>query len=142
MLRRPPRSTRPDTLFPYTTLFRSLGGVAIAPRTSGFLIIALDRLRQPRVRDEAHVRLVDPHAEGNRRGDDAVLRRDEVVLHPRPPFGVEPGVIGGDRPPPRGGELLGHPLGALARRAIDEPTPRLGGALGRASGRDKVCEYV
>src|SRR3546814_12325186 len=24
MLRRPPRSTRPDTLFPYTTLFRSL----------------------------------------------------------------------------------------------------------------------
>src|SRR3546814_15676924 len=23
MLRRPPRSTRPDTLFPYTTLFRS-----------------------------------------------------------------------------------------------------------------------
>src|SRR3546814_5735736 len=25
MIRRPPRSTRPDTLFPYTTLFRSLG---------------------------------------------------------------------------------------------------------------------
>src|SRR3546814_8987038 len=25
MLRRPPRSTRTDTLFPYTTLFRSLG---------------------------------------------------------------------------------------------------------------------
>src|SRR3546814_9805080 len=24
MIRRPPRSTRPDTLFPYTTLFRSL----------------------------------------------------------------------------------------------------------------------
>src|SRR3546814_7990201 len=26
MIRRPPRSTRPDTLFPYTTLFRSLLG--------------------------------------------------------------------------------------------------------------------
>src|SRR3546814_1419393 len=25
MIRRPPRSTRPDTLFPYTTLFRSAG---------------------------------------------------------------------------------------------------------------------
>src|SRR3546814_20326037 len=25
MIRRPPRSTRTDTLFPYTTLFRSLG---------------------------------------------------------------------------------------------------------------------
>src|SRR3546814_2960427 len=28
MIRRPPRSTRTDTLFPYTTLFRSGGGVA------------------------------------------------------------------------------------------------------------------
>src|SRR3546814_7303689 len=28
MIRRPPRSTRTDTLFPYTTLFRSLGGVS------------------------------------------------------------------------------------------------------------------
>src|SRR3546814_15206439 len=28
MIRRPPRSTRTDTLFPYTTLFRSLGEVA------------------------------------------------------------------------------------------------------------------
>src|SRR3546814_3825647 len=30
MLRRPPRSTRTDTLFPYTTLFRSLGAVVLA----------------------------------------------------------------------------------------------------------------
>src|SRR3546814_15266847 len=28
MSRRPPRSTRPDTLFPYTTRFRSVGGAA------------------------------------------------------------------------------------------------------------------
>src|SRR3546814_3052604 len=28
MIRRPPRSTRTDTLFPYTTLFRSVGTVA------------------------------------------------------------------------------------------------------------------
>src|SRR3546814_9571956 len=27
MIRRPPRSTRTDTLFPYTTLFRSLFGI-------------------------------------------------------------------------------------------------------------------
>src|SRR3546814_3739157 len=34
MIRRPPRSTRTDTLFPYTTLFRSLADIAdstIAP---------------------------------------------------------------------------------------------------------------
>src|SRR3546814_2312240 len=29
MIRRPPRSTRTDTLFPYATLFRSLGPVAV-----------------------------------------------------------------------------------------------------------------
>src|SRR3546814_18237944 len=28
MIRRPPRSTRTDTLFPYTTLFRSMGTMA------------------------------------------------------------------------------------------------------------------
>src|SRR3546814_2654910 len=28
MIRRPPRSTRTDTLFPYTTLFRSPGGAS------------------------------------------------------------------------------------------------------------------
>src|SRR3546814_5833253 len=30
MIRRPPRSTRTDTLFPYTTLFRSLIGRALS----------------------------------------------------------------------------------------------------------------
>src|SRR3546814_20669876 len=35
MIRRPPRSTRTDTLFPYTTLFRSYhGAVAADPRTA------------------------------------------------------------------------------------------------------------
>src|SRR3546814_3923150 len=33
MLRRPPRSTRPDTLFPYTTLFRSQLGMRRAAAT-------------------------------------------------------------------------------------------------------------
>src|SRR3546814_5207277 len=32
MYRRPPRHTRTDTLFPYTTLFRSHGGEAEPPR--------------------------------------------------------------------------------------------------------------
>src|SRR3546814_5371652 len=39
MIRRPPRSTRTYTLFPYTTLFRSLAGsnqvVRIDPKTNG-----------------------------------------------------------------------------------------------------------
>src|SRR3546814_8961866 len=39
MIRRPPRSTRTDTLFPYTTLFRSGSGVGFvsAPPGSGFI---------------------------------------------------------------------------------------------------------
>src|SRR3546814_2457304 len=32
MIRRPPSSTRTDTLFPYTTLFRSLGVVDVTSR--------------------------------------------------------------------------------------------------------------
>src|SRR3546814_2801607 len=33
MIRRPPRATRTDTLFPYTTLFRSESGHACRPRS-------------------------------------------------------------------------------------------------------------
>src|SRR3546814_14371474 len=35
MIRRPPRSTRTDTLFPYTTLFRSVPAKATAPAKVG-----------------------------------------------------------------------------------------------------------
>src|SRR3546814_21194902 len=41
MIRRPPRSTRTDTLFPYTTLFRSLLGIALV--SGGILLVALGR---------------------------------------------------------------------------------------------------
>src|SRR3546814_6014318 len=44
MIRRPPRSTRTDTLFPYTTLFRSRG--ADAHRRQAATDQALDRLRR------------------------------------------------------------------------------------------------
>src|SRR3546814_2474887 len=41
MIRRPPRSTRTDTLFPYTTLFRSvdLGGDIVVERHVGHALI-------------------------------------------------------------------------------------------------------
>src|SRR3546814_6627095 len=35
MIRRPPRSTRTDTLFPYTTLFRSIVGDVIIGKEGG-----------------------------------------------------------------------------------------------------------
>src|SRR3546814_18902594 len=37
MIRRPPRSTRTDTLFPYTTLFRSSVGAQPSDRVARFL---------------------------------------------------------------------------------------------------------
>src|SRR3546814_17623112 len=43
MIRRPPRSTRTDTLFPYTTLFRSSG-------TGTALIKAIDVIRDANTR--------------------------------------------------------------------------------------------
>src|SRR3546814_19570741 len=45
MIRRPPRSTRPDTLFPYTTLFRSLlqGRVEVALELAGDRVGRTDR---------------------------------------------------------------------------------------------------
>src|SRR3546814_13665752 len=46
MIRRPPRSTRTDTLFPYTTLFRSLARLLDAGRevsgTAVLQIVAID----------------------------------------------------------------------------------------------------
>src|SRR3546814_13063135 len=57
MIRRPPRSTRTDTLFPYTTLFRSRGqflatddpDVIIFRLTNGTLVNDAPGYRTPRV---------------------------------------------------------------------------------------------
>src|SRR3546814_18071883 len=51
MIRRPPRSTRTDTLFPYTTLFRSEG---TRLRASGHRTAPPTRAPRPTVRSEEH----------------------------------------------------------------------------------------
>src|SRR3546814_17949259 len=65
MIRQPPRSTRTDTLFPYTTLCRSLGRVVqvpggIAPGTEVVLVdddaIPVDQMDRLVVRLDAAVR--------------------------------------------------------------------------------------
>src|SRR3546814_3670572 len=86
MIRRPPRSTRTDTLFPYTTLFRSQG----RHRIDGIRT----RLRQPDVRavlvrgDDQAVGLLRHHVEHcllhpqHRRelAEDGRLQRREIPL--------------------------------------------------------------
>src|SRR3546814_17776854 len=49
MIRRPPRSTRTDTLFPYTTLFRSLSG-GIAHDFNNMLAVVIGGLDMARRR--------------------------------------------------------------------------------------------
>src|SRR3546814_6299878 len=49
MIRRPPRSTRTDTLFPYTTLFRSPGEGRPDRRRAVLLHPHFRRLRQPAI---------------------------------------------------------------------------------------------
>src|SRR3546814_8444075 len=70
MIRRPPRSTRTDTLFPYTTLFRSalesaVGGEALQQRRygGGLVRLGVDRL------------LSEDEAAGGGEGRDEVQRR-------------------------------------------------------------------
>src|SRR3546814_20619001 len=45
MIRRPPRSTRTDTLFPYTTLFRSEGDDMFGNSTDEWVIVPLNFAR-------------------------------------------------------------------------------------------------
>src|SRR3546814_1416115 len=78
MIRRPPRSTRTDTLFPYTTLFRSaLIGDArhrVARSRQPDLFLGLDQLMQP-----ALPRPVGHHAAGRFVDDLHFAVRDDIV---------------------------------------------------------------
>src|SRR3546814_18109591 len=98
MIRRPPRSTLTDTLFPYTTLFRS---VTVAPDD------VVDALTD----DVAVLLLTQVHYKSGRVRDMAAITR----------AANEAGaLVVWD---------LSHSAGAIP-------------AIGRASGRERGCEYV
>ena len=96
---------------------RQLAVATCAPR---LLVVALDRLGQRVVDDEAHVGLVDAHAERDRRADNlAVALVDPAVLHAGALAIGQSGVVG-----------LGEETGSLeflcglvalvAREAVDD----------------------
>ena len=71
-----------------------VSGSAIAAGTAGFLVIALDVLGQIQMRDEAHIGLVDAHAEGDRRHHHDAVFAQKTVLVPLAQRRIQAGVIG------------------------------------------------
>src|SRR3546814_8975231 len=109
MIRRPPRSTRTDTLFPYTTLFRSARPPARlgADRTAGFRATGADRARslcRPLAADVA----ISPHPDRELAGD------------PGRGAGVRSG--GAAQPPDRGADRV---LAQPSARRSEEHTSEL-----------------
>src|SRR3546814_2036063 len=83
MIRRPPRSTRTDTLFPYTTLFRSLAGDALVEHEIMVISAAGDDLRIAAVADAV---ADDPPAgevEHAARDRLQLALRDQRIVHRR-----------------------------------------------------------
>src|SRR3546814_17760811 len=122
MIRRPPRSTRTDTLFPYTTLFRS--------RARDLRELRLERLG---------VRLETPLQTVDGRDRSTVLRIAVIVVDGQERQGgleqelveAQVEITGDDRPGP-----LGQAIGVqLQQRARLEQ-------IGRASCRERVCQSV
>src|SRR3546814_18128144 len=105
MIRRPPRSTRTDTLFPYTTLFRSNAEGA--------------RLLHGELDAEAPAQGIDLVGQLAREG--ALL--DDGVTHLRHHLGL-----------PAAAEDVADPP---HREAEDQQAE-----IGRASCRERVCQYV
>src|SRR3546814_8861225 len=80
MIRRPPRSTRTDTLFPYTTLFRSIDDEdAVEPLVPrGAIADRLDRrVVQPRQEEQDDDRAAHGHHAPELGVDDAQQRSEE-----------------------------------------------------------------
>src|SRR3546814_5452377 len=102
MIRPPPRSTRTDTLFPYTTLFRSERG--IAPIKDGLL-------RSP----SAHIRRTLPQLTLLRSGSNAPLSKKIEPTDSRLNF------LGGER----GIRTLGTVAGSLLFERSEEHTSEL-----------------
>src|SRR3546814_13882935 len=109
MIRRPPRSTRTDTLFPYTTLFRS------RPRRGLRVLLALDDDHRARRIPPRHVagavqQLVErgiggqvaPHATRTRAAQLVGAIAELPARLPGPAVAPCPPAAGGDFWPPRG----------------------------------------
>ena len=92
---------------------------AVATRTTGLLVVAFEALGDVVVDDEAHIGLVDAHAEGDGGHDDVDLLHEELVLVLLTRLAVEAGVVG-QGADAVDGERLGQFLHLLAAEAVHD----------------------
>src|SRR3546814_15780680 len=118
IIRRPPRSIRPDTLFPYTTLFRS-AGVAVVADIEEAVWTAAD--------------VADALAEA---GQQLLLAHDLVAFELQATQ-VPVGEGAEEEVAPPFGKGLAAVEGHAAGRDGGHPVE-----IGRASCRERVCRYV
>src|SRR3546814_11576230 len=147
MIRRPPRSTRTDTLFPYTTLFRSAlcGGPGHRRRAVAVPLQSLDRAC--RLLPEAHRLRLEPRAERRSGdvpgGDRRSLEADQLQLPVFPGRSAgDPALAhrgGGDRRRGAAAPLLAHRLPAAL--ADDRSAERRVGKEGVCKGRYRWTPY-
>ncbi len=71
-----------------------VGRQPVAPCPARLLVIGLDARRKIEMGDETHIRLVDPHAEGDGRDENRTFVLEEGILMPVANAPVETGVIG------------------------------------------------
>src|SRR3546814_18191268 len=115
MIRRPPSSTPTDTLFPYTTLFRSLAKKGARLQTA-----------EVQLGDKREVALIAPRA--------------LAVTLPRASRNSDIKVSVAYNGPIKAPIARGQHISDLVIRTPDMPPPPL--PPGRASGRDSVCHDV
>src|SRR3546814_14709664 len=123
MIRRPPRSTLTDTLFPYTTLFRSLVCADVDADDAGPAMPPREPLRRRCLAAVVEAHSVD---------DGAVLRQPE-----QPGRGVTVLRTGRQRAHFYKAEALPE-HGVRHLRVLVEPRRK----IGRASCRERVFQYV
>src|SRR3546814_3574875 len=129
MIRRPPRSTRTDTLFPYTTLFRS----------EKLLLDLLGARRAGRLRHVAAAQDEDADAfifcaEGLGRLAD--LKRRQRLLERRGELAHRDAVARHDLRAQRLCDLIGGAAARNPARRLGEPACNLGGLRRRSAGRE------
>ena len=96
-----------------------LGRIPVAARASDLLVIRLDAARKIGMEDVAHVRLVDPHAEGDGGDDHHARLGHECVLVCLPLLLLHARVVG-EGPDPVRRQHGGGLLGLAARQAVDD----------------------